>query len=122
MQASGPDPPKGQREQHPPRKDSDELSRVSESLVVLVRDLQRQNLALAGHIGYLQSQLGGMQQKPERVGQTEREMDTTESETVSKDEHEAALREVEELRRSVQMYREELAARPTKKKRWWRRG
>jgi hypothetical protein len=30
---------------------------TSEALVTLVRDLQRQNLALAGHIGFLQSQL-----------------------------------------------------------------
>jgi excisionase family DNA binding protein len=88
--------------QPPAPRGAEQLARATESMVTLVRDLQRQNLALAGHIGYLQSQLS-------------RESD---EQQVSRQEHDAALRQIAELRESVERYEEERGAR---KRRWWRR-
>jgi excisionase family DNA binding protein len=107
---------------------SEQISQVSESLVTLVRDLQRQNLALAGQIGYLQSQLtrgrDGSADSRTDVGQVA--VETTTADTVDRADYEAVLREAAALRVSIQKYEEELAARPqepiSRKKRWWRRG
>jgi hypothetical protein len=113
---AGPDGAAGQTaDQSPP---------VSESLIALVRDLQRQNLALAGHIGYLQNRLSIQAEvgsEAARLGPGA--VDAAPVGAVDREEHESALRAIEELRRMVAKYEEERAAREAalRKRRWWRR-
>jgi excisionase family DNA binding protein len=74
------------------------LVQVSESLGAVVRDLQRQNLALAGQIGYLQSQLHTSQEQvrqlEERAGGQKQLVEG--SSTTAPQEHEAMAEDVDD--------------------------
>jgi excisionase family DNA binding protein len=107
-----------------PRSSGDVHAAAPEPLIALVRDLQRQNLALAGHIGYLQSRLSLQadgSSEPATVPPPA--VEASPPDRVGRDEHEDTLREVEELRRQVEELERERAAQSAapRKKRWWRR-
>lgn len=120
-----------ERPEQPERADAHEASKVlaqtSESLVTLVRDLQRHSLALAGQIGYLQSQLVQAQQEMTRL--TDRQdatiPDGSAAAGVNRQEHEAALQTIAELRQVLHDRGQEAAAttapRPRSRWRFWRR-
>jgi len=94
-----------------------------ESMVALVRDLQRQNLALAGHIGFLQSRLQGEQERAKladaRRQQVEHQLE--DGARLDPEEHQTALDEIDTLRRRVGELEEQLASSKPVRRRWWRR-
>ncbi len=96
------------------------LARTSESLSILVRDLQRQSLALAGQIGYLQHQLSEALDQV-RVLQTRQDntVDGAENASVQANERQLVLREVASLREAVE--RLQTTPEVPAKRRWWRR-
>jgi hypothetical protein len=103
------------------------LAQTSESLVALVRDLQRQSLALAGQIGYLQNQLVDAQNQVKLL--TERSGATVEHDQPAPSlvEYEAAQRTIVELRRALEETRAGTQVEPDgspKGRAWrfWRRG
>ena len=97
----------------PDARDEDDalFARTAESLVTLVHDLPRQSLGLAGQIGYLQSQLVQAQEQVKLL----EERSETHAPGVPVEEHEAALREIAELKAM-------LDATSQRKRRWWRLG
>ena len=97
------------------------LAKTTESLSSLVRDLQQQNLTLAAQIGFLQNQLA---QSKEQVKHLEERREAALLATIANEEHEAALKELTELRKSVTLYQQELARRreePAKRRSWLKR-
>ncbi len=97
------------------------LARTSESLSGLVRDLQRQSLALAAQIGYLQHQLAEAQDSVRALSQRrDATVDAVAEESVSSAEHEAALREISNLRAAL-AEAEAGPAPPARRRWWWRR-
>lgn len=101
-----------------PRQDLQVLARTSESLVTLVRDLQRQGLALAGQIGYLQNQLA---QAQERVNLLEQTASAPVAQNgVSREEHDRVLQEVATL--TEKLGAAEPRTAPARRRwRFWRR-
>lgn len=82
----------------PDEEDVRVLAQTAESLVTLVRDLQRQSLVLAAQIGYLQNQLVEAQASVRQL--TERAADDQggEADVAERTAYEALQRELEELR------------------------
>ena len=68
--------------------------------MTLVRDLQRQGLALAGQIGYLQNQLAQAQERVDLLEQTATA--PVSHEGVSREDHERALEEITTLTKRLQ--------------------
>lgn len=109
-----------------PREPAEVLARTSESLVAVVRDLQRQSLALAAQIGYLQKQLQEARERSDSLAQRLEERQEAITDTSAGESGHTA--EVDELRATLQIYQQEFERRketetPAKRPRWrfWRR-
>ncbi|GAC1445329.1 MAG: hypothetical protein NVSMB52_06150 [Chloroflexota bacterium] len=101
-----------------------QLPQSPEALVSLVRDLQQQSLALAGQIGYLQSQLAGAQAEIQKleVSQSKKIEERDEMlSAVSREEHEAVLQKMANLERIISVYDQAITPPQVVKKvrRWW---
>lgn len=93
------------------------LSRTSESLASLVRELQRQSLALAGQIGYLQHELA---QANERVQRLEQAASAPAKAVVTAEDHARLQADLEHARAELEHARAE-SNRPRRRWRFWRR-
>lgn len=112
--------PDGEAEPRAHTQELEVLARTSESLTALVRDLQRQSLALAGQIGYLQHQLS---QAHERVSVLEQSTTAPRVAQTGVDplEHERLQRELMTVRQELDAARR--ASQPGSRGwRFWRRG
>lgn len=94
-----------------------------EGLLALVRELQRQNLALAGHIGFLQHQLTQAQAETKQI-EGRRDGAVEHDAAVTRGEHEAVLQELTNLRAMVSRYMADVARLVEREappqRRWWR--
>ena len=94
----------------------------AEGLLALVRELQRQNLALAGHIGFLQHQLTQAQNETKRI-EAGREGTVEHNVAVTREEYDAVLQELTSLRAMVSRYMADVARLVEReappKRRWW---
>jgi excisionase family DNA binding protein len=99
------------------------LAQTAESLNALVRDLQRQSLALAAQVGYLQSQLVDAQSQVKLL--TERNDSAVDHDSAgpSRAEYDAAQETIAALRAALAEARREDPAPPPARRRWrfWRR-
>ena len=119
-----PTPPVAEAAAQPERETSTKSAEPAvesmEPLIGLVRDLQRQSLALAGQIGYLQNELTRTQGQLESLRDEARAQVTAapESPQVDPASHQAALDEIDRLR--DQLAARNIAAAPSPGRRGWK--
>jgi hypothetical protein len=116
----------GQASPAPPARargeDARVLAETAESLVTLVRDLQRQSLVLAAQIGYLQNQLVEAEANVKQLTEGQATTPANQPEMVERTAYDAVLRELEDLR-AQQHAAERVEGQRSLRFRWmpWRR-
>jgi excisionase family DNA binding protein len=98
------------------------LAQTSEALTALVRDLQRQSLALAAQVGYLQHQLAEAQEQVKLLGEHNETTVEHDLRGPTQDQYNAAQATIAALRAALdEARREPPAATPRRGWRFWRR-